>query len=194
MALLRRAVFACSLALLAAAGPGRPALAKVYLTQEEAIRQAFPPPQSVERRTLYLDDAQARRASELSGAAVEARVIPYYVGVSAGGVTGYAYFDTHLVRTLPETVLVRLSPDGRVVAIDIVSFDEPEDYKVSPRWLDQFRDQAPEDPRRLPGTIRSLAGATLSARAITDAARRVLALHRLFVQPAPPAATAGARP
>ena len=193
MALLRR-LLVCAWALAASAEAGVPALAKVYLTQEEAIRLAFPPPQKAERRTLYLDDAQARSAAELSGVPVEARVVPYYVGVAAGGVTGYAYFDTHLVRTLTETVLVRLSPDGSIVAIDIVSFDEPEDYRVTPRWLDQLIDQAPEDPRRLPGKIRSLAGATLSARAITDAALRVLALHRLFVQPSGPGATGGAKP
>jgi len=183
MAVLRRALLAGAVGLLTAAGGFWPALAKVYLTQEDAIRLAFPPPQSAERRTLYLDEAQARRAADLSGVAVETRIVPYYVGVSAGHVTGYAYFDTHLVRTLQETVLVRLSPEGRIVAIDIVSFDEPEDYKVTPRWLAQFHDQAPEDPKRLPLGIRSLAGATLSARSITDAARRVLALHRLFVQP-----------
>lgn len=182
------------MALVAAAGAGPPAAAKVYLTQDEALRLAFPPPQGAERRTLYLDDAQARRAADLSGVPVEARVVPYYVGVAGGAVTGYAYFDTHLVRTLPETVLVRLSPDGRIVAIDIVSFDEPEDYKATPRWLEQFRGRAPDDPRRLPGRIRSLAGATLSARAITEAARRVLALHRLYVQPAAPAGTQGPRP
>ena len=182
MAVLRRALLAGVVGLLTTGGPW-PALAKVYLTQEDAIRLAFPPPQAAERRTLYLDEAQARRAADLSGVAVETRMVPYYVGLSTGQVTGYAYFDTHLVRTLQETVLVRLSSEGRIVAIDIVSFDEPEDYKVTPRWLAQFHDQVPEDPKRLPTGIRSLAGATLSARAITDAARRVLALHRLFVQP-----------
>lgn len=194
MALLKRALLACAAAILSVTGSGSAALAKVYLTQEEALRLAFPLPLQAERRTLYLDDGQARRASEVSGVPVETRVVPYYVGLVAGGVTGYAYFDTHLVRTLPETVLVRLSAEGRIQAIDIVSFDEPEDYKATPRWLDQFRDQAPEDPRRLPGRIRSLAGATLSARAITDAARRVLAVHRLFVQPAGAPAAGEASP
>ena len=183
MAVLRRVLLAGAVGCLAAAGGSSPSLAKVYLTQQDAIRLAFPPPQTAERRTLYLDEAQARRAADLSGVAVETRIVPYYVGLSSGQVTGYAYFDTHLVRTLQETVLVRLSPEGRIVAIDIVSFDEPEDYKVTPRWLAQFHDQAPEDPKRLPTSIRSLAGATLSARSITDAARRILALHRLFVQP-----------
>jgi hypothetical protein len=116
-------------------------------------------------------------------------VVPYYVGTSGGATTGYAFFDTHLVRTLPETVMVRLTPQGAIAAIDILSFDEPEDYKVSARWLDQFKGRRTDDGPRLPTDIRAMTGATLSARAITDAARRVLALYHLFV--AHPAAPGG---
>ena len=168
-----------------------PAAARVYMTQDEALRLAFPDPQTRERRTLYLDDAQAEKAATLAGAPVDTRVVPYYVGSSVGGVTGYAFFDTHLVRTLPETVMVRLTPAGAISAIDILSFDEPEDYKVNPRWLDQFKGRRGDDPARLPAGIRAMTGATLSARAVTDAARRVLALYRLYVER--PAASAPAR-
>lgn len=169
--------------LLAAALVAAPARARVEMTQDEALRQAFPPPLEVERRTLYLDDAQAKQAGEAAGVPIEVRVVPYYVGRSAGVITGYAYFDTHLVRTLPETVMIRVTPAGAIVAIDIIAFDEPPEYRVTTRWLEQFRGRDADEAPRLPGAIRSLSGATLSARAVTDAARRVLALHRLFVQP-----------
>jgi len=177
---------AIAFGLLAAAGAAAPAVARVEMTQDEALRLAFPPPQTIERRTLYLDDAQAKQAGDAAGVAIEARAVPYYVGRSEGVLTGYAYFDTHLVRTLPETVMIRIAPAGTIVAIDIVAFDEPHEYRVTTRWLDQFRGRAAAGAPRLPGAIRSLSGATLSARAVTDAARRVLALHRLFVQPRDP--------
>jgi len=189
---MRSLPLAC-LAIVCALGT-RQAQARVFMTQEQAIKEAFPAPASSERRTLYLDDAQARRAAESAGVPVEMRVVPYYVGTRDGRVIGYAYFDTHLVRTLPETICVRLTAAGAIAAIDIVSFDEPDDYRVTPRWLEQFNGQAPDDPRRLAGAIRSVSGATLSARAVTDAARRVIAIHRLFVQPPPAGATGGAPP
>ena len=171
--------------LLAVAGT-RPAASRVEMTQAEALRLAFPPPQEIERKTLYLDEVQARQAAKEAGVAVETRVVPYYVGRSGTAVTGYAYFDTHLVRTLPETIMIRLTPAGSIQAIDIISFEEPPDYEVTPRWLDQFKGRGPEDAARLQGNIRSLSGATLSARAVTDAARRILTLHRLFVAPGAP--------
>ena len=158
--------------------------ARVLLTQDEAIQLAFPAPQTVERKTLYLDEAQAARAAQEAGAPVEVRVVPYYVGSQDGHVTGYAYFDTHLVRTLPETILVRLRPDGAIAAIDIVAFDEPDEYRTTPRWLQQFRGQGGPESGDLGTKIRSLTGATLSARAVTEAAKRIVTLHRLYVAPA----------
>lgn len=168
--------------LLAAASA--PALARVYLTQPEALDLAFPRPARVERRILFLDAGQAERASREAGEAVEARVVPYYVGTLDGRVAGYAYFDTHLVRTLPETIMVLVDPDGSIRRIDILSFDEPEDYRATERWLQQFPGRRLDDDLSLKRGIHALTGATLSARAITGAARRVLALHRLFVAPA----------
>ena len=167
-------------ALLLVAVGGRAAEARVYLTVPQALDAAFPPPAQVERRTLYLDEAQAGRAAEAAGVPIEARVLPYYIGSRDGRVIGYAYFDTHLVRTLPETILILVAPDGKLSRIDIVSFDEPEDYLPSGRWLQQFPGRGLEDLGVRQG-LRALTGATLSSRAVTQAARRVLALHRLFV-------------
>jgi len=178
----RRAVLVFVLALTVAGRAG----ARVYLTTQQALDAVFPPPTTVERRTLYLDEAQARRAAETAGAPVEIRVVPYYVGSRDGRLAGYAYFDTHLVRTLPETILVLVAPGGDVARIEILSFDEPEDYLPGQRWLRQFPGRTLGDLGGREG-IRALTGATLSSRAVTQAVRRILALHHLYV--APPAAS-----
>lgn len=185
----RRATATVLLALLLPAGD---ASARVYMTVQQALDAAFPPPAKVERRTLYLDEQQARRAGEVAGAPVESRIIPYYIGTSGDRLLGHAYFDTHLVRTLPETVLILVAPDATIRRIDILSFDEPEDYLPSRRWLEQFPGRAIDDLGTRQG-IHALTGATLSSRAVTQAARRVLALHRLFVSP-PPSGAGGTSP
>ena len=166
---------------------------RVLMTQQQAIAQAFPPPQTVERKTLYLSADQARRVEEDAGTPVETRVIAYYVGRRAGRITGYAYFDTHVVRTLPETIMILVDPGGRLARIDILSFEEPGDYLPPDRWLEQFPGRALDDDLALKRGIHALTGASLSARAVTQAARRVLALHRLFVVPAAPAGHGGER-
>ncbi|OLC54956.1 MAG: hypothetical protein AUH92_03180 [Acidobacteria bacterium 13_1_40CM_4_69_4] len=183
----RRAALVAVFALMSA---GR-ASARVYLTMQQALDSVFPPPTTVERKTLYLDEAQARRVSEAAGAPVDIRVVPYYVGARDGRVAGYAYFDTHLVRTLPETILVLVGPAGDVARIEILSFDEPEDYLPSQRWLRQFAGRMPASLGGREG-IRALTGATLSSRAVTQAVRRILALHHMYV--ATPAASPSPRP
>lgn len=155
--------------------------ARVFITQEQALSRAFPAPQAAERRTLFLDARQAEQVEALAGSPLGRSVVPYYVGLLEGRVTGYAYFDTHLVRTLPETIVVSLSADGRITAIEILSFDEPEDYLPRQRWLRQFDGHRLDDDLSLKGAIRGLTGATLSSRSVTAATRRILAIHQLFV-------------
>jgi hypothetical protein len=173
MAVLRRA--AAVLAGLTFAGS---VFGRVLMSQEEALLLAFPRPIAVTRRTIYLDDAAMQRV-RAAGAVIETRVVPYYTGTKDGAVTGYAFFDTHLVRTFPETVMIRLRSDGAIAAIDIVSFDEPDDYRTTPRWREQFGGLG-ADPSGF-DKVRPLAGATLSAHAVTEAARRVTVLYRLFI-------------
>lgn len=167
-------------------GVATPVAARVFITQEEALERAFPPPQTNERRTLFLNPVQAKQVEALAGRPLERSVVPYYVGMQDGRITGYAYFDTHLVRTLPETVMIRLAPDGHIAAIEILSFEEPQDYLPGERWLRQFDGRPLDDDLSLKGAIRGLTGATLSSRSVAGAARRILAIHRLFVAGAPP--------
>jgi hypothetical protein len=71
--------------------------------------------------------------------------------------------------------------------IEVLAFREPEDYLPRAAWYGQFLDRELGDGLALKRDIRGVAGATLTARATTDAVRRVLALHRVIA-----AASAGA--
>jgi len=167
-------------AVLAVAAPPA-ARARVYATQQEALERLLPPPAEIERRTAYLSAHQARRVEELSGQPLEHRVIPYYVGRLEGKVIGYAFTDAHLVRTLPESVLFGLDPGGRIRSTEILSFDEPPDYLPTERWLKQFENHGLDEGLSLKRDIRTLTGATISSRVITQAARRVLALYQVLI-------------
>ena len=176
-------------AALAATAAG----AKVYLTREEALGLVFPNA-SVERRTAYLTDAQRREAQKLSGEEKPpAALVTYYVASKEGKPIGVAYFDAHMVRTMAETVMVAVDPAGAILRIEVLSFDEPEEYRPRPAWYAQFQGKPLDDELAVKRGIRSVAGATLTARATTDAARRVLALHRVLETGAAPAATPAPR-
>jgi hypothetical protein len=166
-------------AILLGALAADPVAGKVYLTQAEALAAAFPSPARSERRTLFLDDAQAALVERESGQKLVSRLVVYYVGMTAGRAAGYAYFDTHLVRTLPETIMIRVNPDGTVGRITVLSFSEPEDYLPREAWLGQFPGRGLDSDLALRRGIRNLTGASLTANAITAACRRILAIHRV---------------
>jgi Na+-translocating ferredoxin:NAD+ oxidoreductase RnfG subunit len=162
---------------------------QVRLTQEDALRLAFPEPASVERRTAFLNESDVARASELAGSGVEVdqRVVTYYVGSNGDGPLGVAYFDAHRVRTLPEVLMIVVTPDSKVERIEILKFMEPPDYIVPESWLDQFDGRQLSDELEVKGSIVNMTGATLTSRAVTSAARRVLALHQVIEPLAIPA-------
>ena len=171
----RRPAVLLLLAVLALAAT--PAAAQGRLTQDEALRLAFPGAE-VERRTAYLSPEQVERVRTLAGPGTAAppAVVTYYVGRKDGALVGTAWFDAHRVRTLSEVLMVVVSPEGAVRRVEVLRFDEPPDYRPPDGWL------ALLGGRRLPGpSVRAgvppLTGATLTAEAVTAATRRALALQ-----------------
>ena len=178
---MRMVSTALALAALAGALPAG-ASAQVLMTQEEALAAAFPAPAVVERRTAFLSDAQLAEARRLAGkdVAVESGVVSYYVGLRDGQAVGAAYFDAHRVRTMAEVAMVVVTPDGKVSRVDVLKFMEPPEYLAPEGWLRQLEGRPLDEELSTRGAIRNLTGATLTARALTRAARRVLALHAVI--------------
>ena len=149
--------------------------AKVYMTQEEALAVAFPGKSDVRRQTAFLTDDQAALIEKKSGQELSSKIVVFY---TAGGRT--AYFDTHLVRTLAETVMVVVSDQATIERVDILSFDEPEDYLPRDIWIQQLEGKKLDEELSLRKSIRPITGATLSGRALVSASRRVLAVHEVL--------------
>ena len=152
-----------------------PAFARVFMTQQQALASAFPPGTNVVRQSIFLTPEQIAAAKKESGVDFTDKLIVRYAAPA-----GYAYFDTHRVRTLAETVMIVVTPDGKIARIDILSFDEPPDYLPKQRWIDQFDGRKLDDDLSLKRSIRPISGASLSGRAIVNASRKILALHKVI--------------
>lgn len=159
---------------------GVSAEARVFMTQPQALASAFPAGTKVTRQAVFLSDAQSAQARKESGIDFKDKLVVRYVGMAGDRIAGYAYFDTHRVRTLPETIMVVLTPDGAISKIEVLSFDEPPDYLPKERWLEQFEKKKLGDELSLSRSIRPMSGASLSGRAIVNASRKVLAIHRVI--------------
>jgi electron transport complex protein RnfG len=153
--------------------------AKVFLTQEEALNLAFPRV-TVERRTAFLTEAEQQEVMRLSGGPRPSALAVAYVARKDGRLLGTAYFDTHVVRTMTETLMVAVDAAGAIMRVEVLSFSEPEEYLPKEHWYAQFPGRSLDDDLSLTRGIRPVSGATLTARATTEAARRILALHRVL--------------
>ena len=151
-------------------------LGKSFLTQEEALRLAFPKGAVVTRKTAFLSDADRAEVARRAGGAPPPGLVAYYAAAADGRDAGTAYFDTHVVRTLPETILVVVDPKGAIARIEILSFSEPEEYLPRPNWYGQFSGRALTDELSEKRGVRPVTGATITVRVTVEAARRVLAL------------------
>jgi len=150
--------------------------------QEVALARAYPTATTIERRTAFVsDDLRARIVARgLVDADDLPSILTYYVALDRARPLGFAYFDAHTVRTHREVLLVLVRPDGALRRVEVFRFGEPAQYRPPVRWLDLFKSRSDaHDVTR--GTIPMITGATLTARAVTKAARRILELHRWVV-------------
>lgn len=183
-----RAVAGAAAALVALAASS--ASARVFLTTEEALGLAFPDC-PVERETVYLTETEMDSVETTAGTRPDTAIVHPYRAACAEHEGAVAYFDVHRVRTLPETLMVVVGPEAEVVRVELLAFREPPDYIPREPWYAQFDDQKLDDDLALKRDIRPVTGATLTARATTDAVRRVLAVHRLLTEREPRASRAG---
>jgi hypothetical protein len=150
--------------------------AKSFLTQEEALRLAFPRGAAITRKTAFLSDADRAEVARRAGGAPPPGLVASYAATLDGKDAGTAYFDTHVVRTLPETILVVIDPKGAIARIEILSFSEPEEYLPREAWYGQFPGKTLGDALSEKRDVRPVTGATITVRVTVEAARRVLAL------------------
>ena len=170
---LFRAAMAATLVTMTAV----PAFAQI--SREQALAAVYPGA-DIRAEQIFLTPSQQKEVLTQADADVPTVHYARYVASRDGKVIGYAYIDTHIVRTKRESLLISLNDKGQVLRVDVTAFLEPAEYKASDAWLRQYRDRTLTDDLAVNRAIRPIAGATLTARATNDAVRRVLAIDQVL--------------
>lgn len=157
-------------------GPQAVAPGQVFLTPDEALKLAFPKCE-IERTRVFLTKAQEAEFKKLGKVELESRIVFPYVAKRGGKVVGTAWFDTHRVRSLKETVMFVVDPEHKIERVELLAFGEPTEYIPRAKWYAQFLGKGLGDGIDLRKKIQGVTGATLTATATTNAARRALALQ-----------------
>lgn len=154
--------------------------AREFNTPERALSRIFPGAQ-IEIKNLILSKEQKRKVEELGRVRLDSRFVSFYLVRKDGRIIAYGYVDTHRVRTRSESVLFVINPSGELELVEVLAFNEPLEYMADESWLALFRGKAlGRDQIRLKRDIPNITGSTLTARVITRAARRALALWKVL--------------
>jgi len=183
----RRLRRAPALLALAALLPGA-AGGAVFETQDQALARVFPPPARVVRATSFLSPEQLGAIRRSAQAPVESAVVTRYAAFGPDGApAGTAYFDSHVVRTASEVLMIVVAPDRSVRSVDVLAFGEPQDYLPRAGWLKRVEGRRADEGLFVGRALAHVTGATLTTQAIAAAVRRVLAIDALLEAPARPA-------
>ena len=155
--------------------------AEVLMTEKAALARAFPD-RAVERRTLYLTPEQVSAVQKAARSKLPSPIVTVFEARGDGGVLGRAVLDTHVVRTMPETALTVVDPDGRLRLVLILQFGEPSDYLPREGWLKTLPATGLGDELWPGRGVRRVTGATLTVQALTEAVRRSLAIDALVLR------------
>ena len=156
-------------------------LAEVFYAKDEALKLAFPDADKIEEQTYVLSNSQRETVEALAKTKIESNLFTFYKGFKNDQLIGYSAIDSHMVRSMYETFMVVMTPEGTQKKVVILAFNEPLEYIASERWLSQFNDKKLSDDLWPGRGVHGIVGSTLTANAMTAGVRKILAMHTVLI-------------
>lgn len=153
-----------------------------YLTVAQAQMALFPTAKSFIERPLTLSEEQ--RNAIRSAADVRQRwdVQKMWRAERDGQFLGWLVVDDVVGKHEFITYAAALSPDGRVLGIEVLSYRETHGGQIREQdWRKHFVGKKLGDPFKLDEDVPNISGATLSCRNVLDGVRRLLVIQKLYL-------------
>ena len=131
---------------------------------------------SIEKKSLILTKEEAKNIQKEARSKVHSKIVRYYKVSDGEQILGHAILLKQKIRTKNAAILYMVDANNTMIAIEIISFKEPSEYKPNSTWKEIFIGKTTEDTLVAGKDIATISGATLSARAIANAARVALAI------------------
>ena len=158
---------------------------EVYLTEEQALKIAFPDAEVVEKKLVAFSKSEREEIARASGRPEISGLFRYFVGRRSGNATGFAVIEDCLGKSEPITYMVATDADLKVRAVEILAYRESRGGEVrQERWRRQFVGRDAASPLRVGTDVQNIAGATISCRSVTDGVRLQLACLRVALRSA----------
>jgi hypothetical protein len=145
------------------------------LTYQQVVKDNFPDC-SQKKKVHYLTKDEVKKIESKTDKKLYSKIIHYYE-ITCKKQKKFAYIDSHIVRTLNETIVATVENDT-LTDYQVASFMEPMDYKAHPKWLGQFKNKKTSITRKLYENVDGISGATLTANATVDTVNKISIIHQ----------------
>jgi hypothetical protein len=119
------------------------------------------------KENVFLNKDQIKKIKEKVDFRVSALLLRYKNSCN----NSFIYIDSHIVRTMNETVVIELNKSD-VKVLKIASFMEPKEYLPPQKWLNQFQNKKVK--------VDGLTGATISENAIKRLVEKYIVIDNIL--------------
>lgn len=158
-----------------------PTFAADYLTVPESQKILFPKADRFERQNVELTREQLDKIKEQSGVRQRIKQPEIWRAFLKKDLLGLLVVDEVIGKHEYITYSAALSPDGKVLGLEILSYRETHGGQVrEAAWRDHFKGKTLKDAFKLDQDVPNISGATLSCRNLTDGIKRLLILQKVI--------------
>jgi hypothetical protein len=157
-----------------------PAYAQDYLTAAQAQKSLFPDAEAFQPMLVRLGEAQRDKIKSLSGLRQRWDEQKVWRVEKDGKLHGWFIVDDVVGKHEFITYGAGLTPDGRVIGIEVMSYRETKGDQIrDASWRKNLVGKTLADPFKLDEDVPNISGATLSCRNVMDGVKRLLALQKV---------------
>lgn len=153
------------------------AQARVLLTAEETIKKYYPDC-PVNEENIFLTDEQTKEIELTYSEKIKTKLFIRRVATCKTG-KHFIYLDSEIVRTQPQVLMTVLSEKNVLEKVEILSFNEPEEYIPHKKWYETFENKTTKH-LEVDKDISHISGATLTTRSTVSSVNKILALHLVW--------------
>jgi len=154
--------------------------AKTGIDIGNILKPAFGKNVNVSKKQFKLNPSEMKAVQQDAKAKLHSNIIRMYTVKKNKTILGYGVLIVQRVRTQKAAVLYMIDKSQKIKSIEILAFKEPSEYKPNKAWQGVFKGKSKKDNLFSGKGIPTISGATLSARAISDAARIALSIVKLY--------------
>ena len=151
--------------------------AQVLISPQESMKMAFGEDITLTKKNILLKKTQAEKIQESAKVKLSTKIYRILSASRDSKIIGYGILINQKVRSKNAVIMYHILNDSTLNSIEIIAFNEPLEYIPSKNWNEQFNKTKTDKMLRLSRDIPTISGATLSARAITDASRIAFGIY-----------------